>query len=102
MFFGPWKIEKSWNPINVPNPAAEKIFTRLDVRLDNNMFVMTTSTISMRQNWRRSAQSHFWLPGEGAICFLHIWIPPGIIVTCRVHTSKNGYQPEGDDFTHRR
>ena len=45
----PWEVDSScldgwrggWNPIEVPNPAAGKLFTPLDVCSEKQMFVIT-------------------------------------------------------------
>ena len=57
------------NPIEVPNPAAGKMFTSLDFRSDKNKhFVIAISTMSMRQKCSISFSAD---PG-GADFFPHV------------------------------
>ena len=63
----------------------ETMFTLLDVRPENQTFVITMSTLSMCQN-----RSFFFLTWGMANKNLHIWATPRIIITCRVPSEALG------------
>ena len=73
--------------LNSHGPKSDhfkELFALLDFCSENHIFVMTISTISMRQNCSIS----FSTDPEGTNFFLRICSPPDIIMTCRVRISR--------------